>query len=154
MSSIIFYIFVFSQAQLSGRASCSHEVTISTCNCAHPCAKRFCAIGCISYYTKKTAFRHMPAPANGLVPAKQSLFLPVMGCPHCMRGIRSAPVRSAYAILPQHCLYFLPEPHGHGSFGYTFAAARFFGVFVAVSSLFVPVTFATCSRSTFCSIFT
>ena len=22
-----------------------------------------------------------------------------------------------YALLPQHFLYFFPEPHGHGSFG-------------------------------------
>ena len=25
----------------------------------------------------------------------------------------------ALFLRPQHCLYFLPLPHGHGSFGYT-----------------------------------
>ena len=45
----------------------------------------------------------------------------------------------------------MPLPHGHGSFGYTLAAARRFGAFCADSSLFVPEIFATCSRSTFCS---
>ena len=50
-----------------------------------------------------------------------------------------------YAILPQHCLYFLPLPHGHGSFGYTLCVFTLSSVLsAAVSSLFVPVTFATC----------
>ena len=59
-----------------------------------------------------------------------------------------------YFNLPQHCLYFLPLPHGHGSFGYTLSSVRFFGAFCRLSSLLVPVTFATSSRSTFCSTFT
>ena len=59
----------------------------------------------------------------------------------------------SYALRPQQFLYFLPLPHGHGSFGYTFVSL-FTGVFAAESSLLVPVTFATCSLSTFCSIFT
>lgn len=53
---------------------------------------------------------------------------------------------------PQHCLYFLPLPHGQGSFGYTFSCALRAGPFCTDSSLFVPVTLATCSLSTFCSI--
>ena len=57
-------------------------------------------------------------------------------------------------FLPQHCLYFLPLPHGHGSFGYIFFSARTFGPFATLSSLLVPVTFATCSLSTFCSTLT
>ncbi len=55
-------------------------------------------------------------------------------------------------FLPQHCLYFSPEPQGHGSLGKTFFSARFLGPFLADSSLFVPVTFATSSRSTFFSM--
>ena len=59
---------------------------------------------------------------------------------------------SDYACLPQQFLYFFPLPHGQGSFGYIFFSTRFTGPFTdGPSSLLVPVTLATCSRSTFCS---
>ena len=56
--------------------------------------------------------------------------------------------------LPQQFLYFFPEPHGQGSLGYTLEAARITGFLASESSLFVPVTLATCSRSTFSSTLT
>ena len=62
-------------------------------------------------------------------------------------------VRKHQAFRPQQFLYFLPLPQGQGSLGYTFAFSRFTGPFGKESSLFVPVIFACCSRSTFCSIY-
>ena len=70
---------------------------------------------------------------------------------HGLHDLQEA-LHLSYALRPQHCLYFRPLPQGHGSFGYTLTFARFFGAFVADSSLLVPVTLATSSRSTFFSL--
>jgi len=53
------------------------------------------------------------------------------------------------SFFMQQNLYFLPDPQGHGSFGIIFFDARRTGSFAVLSSLLVPVIFATSSRSTF-----
>ena len=49
-------------------------------------------------------FKPIPTPASGLV--------------------SPAPIRYPYPFFPQHCLYFLPDPHGHGSLRPTLGPTR------------------------------
>ena len=63
--------------------------------------------------------------------------------PHILSGFAS--------YLPQHCLYFLPLPHGHGSF--LPILFTFLGCFLAVVSLSLVFSFLfTFFLSIFCLI--
>ena len=55
-------------------------------------------------------------------------------------------------VFRKQFLYFFPLPQGHISFGYIFLVDLFTGPFEALSSLLVPVTFATCSLSLFAQL--
>ena len=50
--------------------------------------------------------------------------------------------------LPQHCLYFFPEPHGHGSFLPTLF--DFLWIFLVSFPPLSAVGFSTCFLSKFC----